>query len=109
MLYYHGSNGSSSIREVFYALYASQKEFDNRLNEYIKYLPHVDWEITIVNKFNDIISSKVFDQSFDPLKWKADQVITDVQHLKKQESEEDIPQNIISVEHIDESAVCQNI
>ena len=23
---------------------ASQQEFDNRLNEYIKYLPDVDWE-----------------------------------------------------------------
>ena len=86
--------------------YASQKEFNNKLNEYIKYLPKKDWQECIIEQFDEIINKEVFNKSFQPSSWIADEVVTDVQHLEKPKLESSTGENIISAESIDESTVC---
>ena len=89
--------------------YASQKEFDNRLNEYIKKLPDNDWETVLIQEFNEIINKEIFGKSFQPSEWQCDEVVTDVQHLEKPKLERSARENIISNESIDESTVCKDI
>ena len=79
------------------------------MKEYILYLPVDNWELVIMNDFNTIITKEIFEKSFNPSAFTADEVITDVQHLKRPTLQRDASLNILSVEHIDESAVCQNI
>ena len=89
--------------------YASQKEFDNRLNEYIHHLPNDDWETVLIQEFNEIINKEIFGKSFQPSEWQCDEVVTDVQHLEKPKLERSTAENIISTESINESAVCKDI
>ena len=42
--------------------YASQKEFDNRLNEYIHHLPDDDWQEVLIQQFNEIINKEIFNK-----------------------------------------------
>ena len=56
--------------------------------------------------FNDVINNKIFVKEFNANEWRCDEVITDVQHLEKPTLERDTTQNIMSAEHIDETAVC---
>ena len=89
--------------------YASQKEFDNKLNEYIQFLPDEDWQEGIIEHFDEIINKEIFNKSFQASAWVADEVITDVQHIEKPTLERDMSGNIISTKNIDESAVCKDI
>ena len=89
--------------------YASQKDFDNRLNKYIQQLPDENWEAELINDFIEIMNNKIFVKEFNANEWQCDEVITDVQHLEKPTLQRDASLNIISVEHIDEPTVCKDI
>ena len=98
--------GQHPLHQYDLLSYASQKEFDNKLNKYIQYLPDKNWEEVLIHDFNDVINNKIFVKEFNANEWRCDEVITDVQHLEKPSLERDATQNIMSAEHIDESAVC---
>ena len=88
--------------------YASQKEFEHKINGYIKQLPADNWLDVIVERFNNIIHKEIFDKSFRATEWRSDEVITDVQHLEKPTIEKDDSEIIMSAQDIDESAVCED-
>ena len=101
--------GQHPLQQYALLSYASQKEFDNKLNEYIKLLPDKNWEEKLINDFNDVINNKIFVKEFNAKEWRCDEIITDVQHLRRPILQNDVSLNIISVEHIDEPTICQNI
>jgi hypothetical protein len=100
------SLGKDPMTQFHTLSYASQKEFDNKMNEYIRNLPAEGWEQVILDNFHTIFHTKIMDDGADITKFRCDEIVSDVQHIAK---DAETPENIMFAENIDEPKLCEDI
>ena len=86
-----------------------QKLFDKKMNEYIHNLPAEEWEQVILDDFNTIFHTKIIDSDTDVTKFRCDEVISDIQRIEKNETDNKTPENKMFIENIDEPEFCEDI
>ena len=89
--------------------YALQKEFDKKINAYIRNLPPEGWQSVILDDFNTIFHTKILCDDTDISKFRCDEVITDSQIIPKVINVNELPENIMSTEDIHEPKLRENV
>ena len=89
--------------------YALQKEFDKKMNAYIGKLPAEKWESVIIDDFDTIFHTKILCDDTDIAKFRCDEVITDSQIIPKDINVNESPENIMSIEDIDEPKLREDV
>ena len=79
------------------------------MNEYIHNLPAEEWEQVILDDFNTIFHTKIMDSDTDVTKFRCDEVISDIQRIEKNETDNKTPENKMFIENIDEPEFCEDI
>ena len=89
--------------------YALQKEFDKKINAYIRNLPPEGWQSVILDDFNTIFHTKILCDDTDISKFRCDEVITDPQIISKDDDVTETSKIIMSTEIIDEPQLREDV